>query len=88
MTKIRGAEISLSSVESFHSFTSERGFCVITPGYQTGVTPFTVYCNMTNRNGVGVTVISHDSEDTTSVNGFEAAGNYSRDVNYQNVSFL
>ena len=29
--------------------------------------PFTVYCDMTEKNGVGVTVISHDSESTTKV---------------------
>ena len=43
---------------------------------------------MTDKNGVGVTVISHDSEDTTSVLGFDRAGSYSRDVHYQNASFL
>ena len=29
--------------------------------------PFTVYCNMIHKNGVGVTVISHDSESRTKV---------------------
>ena len=29
--------------------------------------PFTVYCNMIDKNGVGVTVISHDSESRTKV---------------------
>ena len=28
---------------------------------------FTVYCNMIDKNGVGVTVISHDSESRTKV---------------------
>ena len=31
------------------------------------MTPFTVFCNMTDKNKVGVTVISHDSEDRTLV---------------------
>ena len=43
---------------------------------------------MADTRGVGVTVISHDSEDTTYVNGFDLAGSYSRDVNYQNASLL
>ena len=41
------------------------------------LSPFTVYCDMTDENGVGVTVISHDSENRTSVSGFEGPGSYS-----------
>ena len=37
---------------------------------------------MTDKNGVGVTVISHDSETRTLVNGFEAPGSYLRDIHY------
>ena len=33
--------------------------------------PFTVYCDMSDKNGVGVTVISHDSEGRTHVKGCE-----------------
>ena len=58
------------------------GFYVINPGFENGVTPFTVYCNMTDKNGVGVTVISHDSETRTLVHGFDPRGSYSRDVTY------
>ena len=43
---------------------------------------------MTDKNGVGVTVISHDSEDRTSFLGFDPPGSYSRDVNYQGASLL
>ena len=68
--------------------SAPSGFYVISPGIQTGVTPFTVFCNMTEKNGVGVTVISHDSEDRTSVLGFDPSGSYSRDVNYQGASLL
>ena len=32
-----------------------------------GLAPFTVYCDMTDNTGVGVTVISHDSETRTLV---------------------
>ena len=37
---------------------------------------------MTDKNGVGVTVISHDSEERMSVNGFEGRGSYVRNVHY------
>ena len=37
---------------------------------------------MTSKNGAGVTVIGHDSESRTFVNGYEAAGSYKRKINY------
>ena len=48
--------------------------------------PFTVYCDMTDKNGVGVTVISHDSESRTHVKGCEGAGCYSSNIHYTGVS--
>ncbi|XP_015778168.1 PREDICTED: hemicentin-2-like [Acropora digitifera] len=48
--------------------------------------PFTVYCDMTDKNGVGVTVISHDSESRTLVQGCETQGCYSRDIDYTGAS--
>ena len=47
--------------------------------------PFTAYCSMT-ANGVGVTVISHDSENRTHVRGYEDPDSYSRDIHYTGVS--
>ena len=41
---------------------------------------------MSDKNGVGVTVIRHDSESRTHVNGFEEKGSYSRDVHYKGAS--
>ena len=41
-----------------------------------------VYCDMTSKNGVGVTVIGHDSESRTLVKGYESAGSYKRNINY------
>ena len=41
-----------------------------------------VYCDMTSKNGVGVTVIGHDSESRTFVNGYESRGSYKRKINY------
>ena len=41
-----------------------------------------VYCDMTSKNGVGVTVIGHDSESRTLVKGYEAPGSYKRTIKY------
>ena len=41
---------------------------------------------MTDKNGVRVTVISHDSENRTWVKGYEDNGNYSRDIHYIGAS--
>ena len=48
--------------------------------------PFTVFCNMTDKNGVGVTVFGHDSEERTHVTGYEGRGAYSRDITYHNAT--
>ena len=37
---------------------------------------------MTSRNGVGVTVIGHDSESRTLVNGYESPGSYNKKIKY------
>jgi hypothetical protein len=41
-----------------------------------------VYCNMTSENGVGVTVIGHDSGSRTLVKGYESAGSYKQKIKY------
>ena len=41
---------------------------------------------MTDKNGVGVTVISHDSRNSTPVKGFENPGSYSQDIHYTRAS--
>ena len=41
-----------------------------------------VYCDMTSKNGVGVTVIGHDSESRTLVKGYEDPGSYKRTITY------
>jgi len=43
---------------------------------------------MTDKNGVGVTVISHDSENRTLVDGCEGKGCYSRDIQYTEASLV
>ena len=35
-----------------------------------------VFCNMTSKNGVGVTEIRHNSESKTFVDGFDRKGSY------------
>ena len=41
-----------------------------------------VYCDMTSKNGIGVTVIGHDSESRTLVKGFESQGANKRKITY------
>ena len=66
--------------------SSVSGNYVIDPDGTGGLAPFTVYCDMSGKNGVGVTVISHDSESRTYVNGYESPGSYSRDIRYTGAS--
>ncbi|KAL9975095.1 hypothetical protein ACROYT_G012211 [Oculina patagonica] len=66
--------------------SSVSGNYVIDPDGSGGLAPFTVYCDMSDKNGVGVTVISHDSESNTYVNGYSGRGSYSRDIHYTGAS--
>ena len=66
--------------------SSVSGNYVIDPDGEGGLASFNVYCDMTAKNWVGVTVISHDSESRTSVKGYESPGTYLRDVPYAKVS--
>ena len=59
---------------------------VIDPDGSGGLASFTVYCNMIDKNGVGVTVISHNSESRTLVDGCYPKGCYSRDIHYRGAS--
>ncbi|KAL9974993.1 hypothetical protein ACROYT_G012107 [Oculina patagonica] len=54
--------------------STANGTAIIDPDGEGGLEPFTVYCDMSDKNGVGVTVISHDSENRTRVRGYEAPG--------------
>ena len=65
---------------------SSSGNYVIDPDGAGGLAPFTVYCEMSDQNGVGVTVISHDSESRTLVDGYNGNGDYSRSVHYSGAS--
>ena len=75
---------SCSVIKKYVSGAS--GNYVIDPDGEGGLAPFTVFCDMTDKSRVGVTVISHDSESRTHVNGCEDQGCYSRDIHYTGAS--
>ena len=59
---------------------------LIDPDGVLGEDPFPVYCNMTDKGGVGVTVVGHDMENRTQVIGYEKRGEYFVDVHYRSAS--
>ena len=82
------SNVSCSSIKSANSGSSSGNY-MIDPDGKGGVTPFRVYCDMSDKGGVGVTVISHDSESRTYVGnipGCGCAGCYRKDVRYTGVS--
>jgi hypothetical protein len=50
--------------------------------------PFTVFCDMTDKIGTGVTVVSHDSEESTHVNDYEGAGAYKKSITYNGLTMM
>ncbi|KAL9975035.1 hypothetical protein ACROYT_G012151 [Oculina patagonica] len=76
--------VSCSAIRKYVSSVSGNYF--IDPDGPGGLAPFTVYCDMSDKNGVGVTVVSHDSESRTHVNGYSSPGSYSRDIHYSGAS--
>ena len=80
------APIPASCSEVKKYISSVSGNYVIDPDGEGGLAPFTVFCDMTDKSGVGVTVISHDSESRTHVKGCEDPGCYSRDIHYTGAS--
>ena len=66
--------------------SSVSGSYVIDPDGEGGLAPFTVFCDMIDKNGIGVTVVSHDSESRTLVYGYRGRGSYSRDSHYTGAS--
>ena len=75
---------SCSVIKKYVSRVS--GNYVIDPDGKGGLAPFTVFCDMADKSGVGVTVISHDSESRTHVSGCDPSGCYSRDIHYTGAS--
>ena len=75
---------SCSVVKKYVSSVS--GNYVIDPDGVGGQAPFTVFCDMSDKSGVDVTVISHDSESRTHVNRYGGKSTYSRDIHYTGAS--
>ena len=81
------AALSCSMIKKYIS--SKSGNYVIDPDGEGGLAAFTAFCDMTDKSGVGVTVISHDSESRTYVHqviGWGDRGSYSRDIRYTGAS--
>ena len=76
---------SCSHLKQLHP-EADSGTYLIDPDRKGNLAPFYVTCDMTDKNGVGVTVISHDSENRTLVDGCDPAGCYSRDIHYTGAS--
>ena len=79
--------VSCSELKS-NDIKISSGNYMIDPDGKGGVTPFSVSCDMSDKGGVGVTVISHDSESRTHVGPSlcGSPGCYSKAVRYTGVS--
>ena len=83
-----GKPTSCRQIKTFNRGKSSGNY-MIDPDGKGGVTPFSVYCDMSDKRGAGVTVISHDSESRTHVGNIPGCGGvgcYSKDVRYTGVS--
>ena len=76
---------SCSDLKNFDP-SAKQGNYIIDPDGDGGLEPFIVYCDMADKNGVGVTVISHDSENRALVKEYEGKGSYARDIHYKGMS--
>ncbi|XP_068724976.1 contactin-associated protein like 5-3-like [Montipora capricornis] len=76
---------SCSEIKS-HNPEATSGSYAIDPDGEGGCEPLDVFCNMSENNGIGVTVIGHDSENRTLVNGLENRGSYRKTIQYSGVS--
>ena len=79
--KITAIATSCSVIRIYVS--SASGNYVIDPDGAGGLAPFTVFCDMSDKSGVGVTVVSHDSESRTRV----TSDDYLLDIHYTGASF-
>ena len=79
--------ISCSELKSSNKKIPSGNY-MIDPDGNGGVNPFSVYCDMGDKSGVGVTIISHNTESRTHVGPSECrgVGCYSKDVRYTGVS--
>ena len=72
---------SCSAIKKYVSSVS--GNYLIDPDGKGVLAPFSVYCDMTDKNRIGVTVINHDSESRTL---YVPSQNRLRDIHYTGVS--
>ena len=68
------------------SISNVSGDYLIDPDGVLDEDPFPVYCNMTDKGGVGVTIVGHDMENRTQVIEYETHGEYFVDVHYRSAS--
>ena len=85
LVKILHPESTCSHLKEARS-SAVSGNYVIDPDGEGGEDPFRVYCNMTDKNGVGVTVVDHNREAREHVIGCEPAGCFKRNVSYTGVT--
>ena len=71
-----------ASFSEIRKYVRGSGNYVIDPDGKGGLAPFSVYCDMNDKKGVGVTVISHDSESRTFMNPQKRL----RDIHYTGAS--
>ena len=76
---------SCSEIVSRDPNTSSGSY-LIDPDTEGQGLPFLVSCDMSDKNGIGVTVVGHDSENRTMVKGFENRGSYVLSINYSGIS--
>ena len=67
-------------------YRESKIYTIDVDGREENIPPFQVFCDMRDKDGVGVTVVSHDSENRTLVSGCEKPGCYRRDVHYDGIS--
>ena len=72
---------SCSVIRQHTKQSNLSGNYIIDPDGGGGLAPFTVYCDMTDKNGVGVTVISHDSESRIKVTYVNRRNRYRYEIN-------
>ena len=65
---------------------ANSGTYLIDPDGRGTLAPFLVFFDMTDKKGIGATVISHDSEKKTLVDGCGGRGCYSRNIRYIRAS--
>ena len=79
-------EVEPAVISNTPTLGTPSGSYVIDPDGEGGEKPFKDFCDTADEDSVGVTVVSHDSENRTLVDGFQDPGSYSCNVTYQGIS--